>query len=103
MITKVVLSIIFGIAILGLIGFTQEADASNHIITEDTTKKRQANLEIGLETEVLFMNKQIEKAVEGLQFQLLLHNENLPLLFIEKVKLRLEFLEVNLNRLEINP
>ncbi|MCH7560605.1 MAG: hypothetical protein IIC67_04415 [Thaumarchaeota archaeon] len=67
------------------------------------TKKIQENPEIGLETEVVFMNKQIAKAVEALQFQLLLHNENLPMLFIEKVKLRLEFLEVNLNRLEINP
>lgn len=53
--------------------------------------------------EVLFMNRQVKRIIESLQFILLLHSENLPLLLIQRIRDAVAGFDLVLNRLELLP
>lgn len=59
--------------------------------------------DVNLSTERLFMNYKVKRTIESLQFVLLVHSENLPLKFLDRVRDCVGGLELVLNRIDTLP
>jgi len=80
-------------------GIEEVVKHREHIRTTNPLGMSDANFK----NEVLFMNRQVKRIIESLQFVLLLHSENLPLLFIQGIRDAVAGFDLVLNRLELLP